>query len=316
MSLATIATEFNTVNGLIIPPQGRLTVATGSPVVTSTDSANTTVYYAPYIGRRMPLYDGVRWTQHDFGGELSQATTDNTKSPAAVANSSNYDIFGWLDAGTYRATRGPAWSSDTSRGTGAGTTELEYVEGVLVNKIAITNGPAAQRGTYLGSVRSNGSAQVDWIYGAIAAGGTAGSFGVWNMYNRVDVQSFVGDSVDSFSVDTSIGQDGANMQFSFLSGLAEDCFDAAYHILANASGSAFSTNGIGYDSTASYVSGCNTGYTAASTFNSMIARYGTTALGWHSVHALNLSVAGTATFYSDAGVPTQLQAGMWFRFKM
>jgi hypothetical protein len=59
--------------------------------------------------------------------EMSQATTDATKSPAAVANSSVYDIFLMERfSGTLRATRGPAWSSDTSRGTGAGTSEIDF----------------------------------------------------------------------------------------------------------------------------------------------------------------------------------------------
>jgi hypothetical protein len=90
-------------------------------------------------------------------------------------------FFGWNDAGTFRATRGPAWTSDTARGTGAGTTELELVNGIYLNKVAITNGPAANRGTYLGTIRTNGSATVDVILGGTgAAGGESSTYGVWN----------------------------------------------------------------------------------------------------------------------------------------
>ena len=38
---------------------------------------------------------------HDIGGELSQALSDTTKSPAAAAANSLYDVFVWNDSGTY-----------------------------------------------------------------------------------------------------------------------------------------------------------------------------------------------------------------------
>ncbi|MBU6163192.1 MAG: hypothetical protein KGO50_18930, partial [Myxococcales bacterium] len=138
--------------GSVSPPQGRITLTTGTPVLTSTVSAATTVFYAPYSGRLVPLYSGSSFSMSDIGGELSQATTDSTKSPTACAANSNYDLFVWSDGGTFRCTRGPAWTSDTARGAGAGTTELVRVQGVLLNANNITNGPAAQRGTYVGTI--------------------------------------------------------------------------------------------------------------------------------------------------------------------
>lgn len=153
-------TQITSNSGYTIQPQGRLTITTGVPYPTSDVNNATTVYYTPARGSRVPIYDGSVWNITNFA-ELSQATTDNTKSPAAVANNSNYDVFVWNDAGTIRATRGPAWSSATSRGTGAGTTELELVNGIYVNKVNITNGPNAQRGTYVGTIRSDGGAAID-----------------------------------------------------------------------------------------------------------------------------------------------------------
>ena len=102
------------------------------------------------------------------GSIISDVTT--TKSPAAATTNSNYDLFVWNDGGTYRCTRGPAWSSDTARGTGAGTTELQLLNGILTNKNAITNGPAANKGTYVGTVRTNGSSQVDFQLAGMGTG--------------------------------------------------------------------------------------------------------------------------------------------------
>src|SRR4030095_7670960 len=121
------------------PPQGRLTLTAGIPVMTSAVSGQTIVYYTPYIGNQVPLYDGTSFVPTTFA-ELSQLTTDTTKSPAAVGANQNYDEFAWSDSGTVRCTRGPAWSSDTARGTGAGTTELQIIQGFLTNKLVITTG--------------------------------------------------------------------------------------------------------------------------------------------------------------------------------
>lgn len=160
-------------DAIYVGAQGRLTLTSATPVTSGDVTGATTVYFTPYKGNKVELYDGTGWTLRTFT-ELSQATTDTTKSPAAVANDSCYDLFVWDDAGTLRCTRGPAWSSLTARGTGAGTTELEVLEGREVNKVAITNGPAAQRGLYVGTIRSDGSAQIN---------DSATKRYVWNRYN-------------------------------------------------------------------------------------------------------------------------------------
>lgn len=195
---------------------GRLTLASGTPVMTANATGNTTVYVTPYNGDVIPIYDGTRMVPTVFT-ELSQATTDTTKSPAAVANNSNYDVFVWNDSGTLRATRGPAWTSDTARGTGAGTTELEMVKGIYVNKIAITNGPAAQRGTYVGSIRSNGSAQIDWKLGGTASGGSSIFAGVWNAYNQVDHVAYGHDSVTSYTYQSTTVRSSNNSDLNRVS---------------------------------------------------------------------------------------------------
>lgn len=93
--------------------------------------------------------------------EMVQATTDATKSPAPVAPSSIYDILAWDDGtGTLWATRGLPWASDISRGTGAGTAEIDFTTAFPTNKYAVGNGPAANRGVLVGSVRSDALGQL------------------------------------------------------------------------------------------------------------------------------------------------------------
>lgn len=145
-------------------PQIRITLVSGVPI-TTTDQAGITAHFCtPYPGGSTSATSFVPITTNGSTftmisvGEMTQATTDTTKSPAAVANNSVYDILEWSDSGTIRCTRSVAWASDTSRGTGAGTAEIDFTTKFPTNKNAVTNGPAANRGVLIGSVRSNGSA--------------------------------------------------------------------------------------------------------------------------------------------------------------
>jgi hypothetical protein len=288
----------------VTPPQGRITLTTGVDILSSTVSGATTVYYTPSIGNSVPIYDGTRFINTTFG-ELSQATTDTTKSPAAVAANKNYDLFVWNDSGTIRCTRGPLWSSDTARGTGAGTTELQRVLGIWTNKVAITNGPAANKGTYVGTIRSNGSSQIDFIFGASAAGGTAGSFGVWNAYNRIPMSSVVANSTASWTYNSSTTRAVAasnTMRHSFVIGLPGESVEANWSVVAQSVAPAL--GGIGLDSTTT-PSGVP-GYFFGS-FGQLMASYRNSALlGFHFLQALEAVNTGSAqvdTFFgSGSGV--------------
>jgi hypothetical protein len=194
-----------------VTPGGRLTLTTAVPVTTADVTGATTVYYTPYQHDTVELYDGAVWNKHQFA-ELSQATSDSTKSPAAVGASSNYDVFVWNDAGTLRATRGPVWSSATTRGTGAGTTELELFEGRLVNKVAITNGPGVRKGVYVGSIRSDASSQINDSYALRHC---------WNTYNRVLRQGRNNFTADRNTASTTYVELNSEIRVSYLLGLDE-----------------------------------------------------------------------------------------------
>ena len=183
----------------------------------------TSIFYTPVIGRSVPLWDGVSaYAIQDIGGELSQALTDTTKSPAAAAASKNYDMFVWLDGAVPRCTRGPAWSTDIVRGTGAGTTELELVNGFYVNKYAIANGPAARRGLFVGSIRTNAAATLDWSTGSLATGGGTANLTVWNAYNQIELQATVQEAAASWSYASGTPRplnNSANNRINMLCGL-------------------------------------------------------------------------------------------------
>lgn len=236
--------------GILSPPQGRLTLVSGTPVMTTSQASKTTLYYALYVGNQAPVYDGTKFTMKAFT-ELSAVTTDTTKSPAAIGASKVNDWFLWDDAGTMRISHGPDWTNDTTRAAG---TALVNVNGTWLNNASITNGPAAQRGTYLGTTRSDASSQLNWVYGAP---GTAALLNVWNAYNRVPATSTVSASASNWSyTSATVRQANASAacQISFISGLAEEPVNVDLSTQANmpTNAGSFCQMGFAMDSTSTF----------------------------------------------------------------
>jgi hypothetical protein len=299
-----------------ITPQGRLTAASGVPVMSSNVTGATSCYYTPYIGQIVPIYDGTRWVATDIGGELSNVLANSSTGkagPAAVAANSNYDLFIWNDAGTVRLTRGPAWTSATARGTGAGTTELQQVNGIWTNKQAITNGPAANRGIYVGSIRTDGSGTLSVSFGGSTNGGVLGRLYVWNMYNRKQATVLVSDTTSyTYSSSTVRSAHGsANNAITFLFGFAEDAFLVNYKQIITFTAAA--SNGVAW--------GANTDSTINFDVNSvfllpnptaavrtyeltMAGLYPATLLGAHTVNATEQGDGTNAIQFNGFGTAT------------
>jgi hypothetical protein len=111
--------------------------------------------------------------------------------------------------------RGPLWATDTTRGTGPSTTELERVGQRYVNKYGVMNGPNAQRGLYVGTIR----------VGASGVSDSQTFRHVWNAYNRVQRHMFVVDAASTWNYTlAAIRQANGNAanQLDFVMGLIED----------------------------------------------------------------------------------------------
>jgi hypothetical protein len=263
--------------------EGRLTLTSGAPVMTSSVPGATALLYTPYVGNRVSLYDGSSaWTEIAFA-EISiplAGTTANT----------NYDVFGYSSGGVL-ALELVAWTNDTTRATG-----LARQNGVLVK-----SGGTSRR--FLGTIRTGSAGQCDWVLGSIAANGGQAKLNVWNMYNRVAVGTLVGDSTNSWSLAASAtraANNSSSMRASFVSGLAEDVFEGSYTCPGQPGVSGNCAAGVGYDSTTTF-SGRVT-FSQASAAAPLAGQYSTTALGFHYFQALeSANVTGTATFYGDAG---------------
>ena len=88
---------------------GRLTLTSGAPVTTSDVLAATTLYYTPYRGGVLPLYDGARFSLYSFS-EISVAV------PATLFRV--FDIFAYLSGGA-AALETNNWNQTTVTATAA-----------------------------------------------------------------------------------------------------------------------------------------------------------------------------------------------------
>jgi hypothetical protein len=199
-------------------PGGRLTPTTGTPIPSAAVSAGANVYYSPHNGPHIPIFDGSVMVPTLFN-ELTNVLSNATDNPAAAVASKIYDLFVWLKAGVPTLSRGPAWTSDTVRSLG-----ISRTSGLWTNTSGITNGPAANRGTYVGSIRTNAAATLDWGLGGSGPGGVNALLMVWNAYNRVPTVGASYDTTTSWNVpsgDRAMNGSGQNRVY-VLKGLNED----------------------------------------------------------------------------------------------
>ena len=136
--------------------EGRLTATSNTPVTTADVSGATSIYYTPYVGDKIALYDGSSWNIRTF--------TQITISLSGFTAIKPYDVFAYDNSGTVTIET-LIWTNNTTRATA-----LAYQNGVLSKSGATTR-------RYLGTVYIN------------ASGGQTEDTMVkrylWNYYNRV-----------------------------------------------------------------------------------------------------------------------------------
>ncbi len=261
---------------------GRLTLASGTPVTTSDLTAQGTIYFTPYNGSRISLYDGTKWVLHDFT-QRSLALT--------VSSGSNYDVFMYDNAGTLTLELSAAWTNDTTR-----SDALTTLSGIHVKNAATTR-------RYLGTIRGSGA--------NVTEDSVSKRF-VWNHCNRRPRFLRVVDTTDSWTSSTTTWRHANNSsanRVEYVVGQAEPLV----HVFAM--GSAYTlvnlAAGVGVDVTnansAALKGNMGTGATPGKL---MAADYaGQPGLGYHFIAWLEILASGTVTFYGDNG-GTGMQLGM------
>lgn len=245
-------------NPAVPQPQGRLTLTSATPVLAADALAQTAVYYTPYVGNLVPIYNGSAMIPTTFA-ELTL-----TLNATPHVSNSIYDVFMFSNSGVATICTGPAWTTITAgsgaRGAGAGTTQLSRVAGYWVNTVSMTgkNGAttyssiAANQATYLGSIFIDGTAaQISCMVNY----GQSRKWGVWNAYNRAPIIMLGGDATATWAYSTNTirqSRADATNTMAIFSGLPEEVIPINFVqsvTLANGAGQPGARIGVGVNST-------------------------------------------------------------------
>jgi hypothetical protein len=297
----------------VVPaPQGRLTLTSGTPVINGDVTAATAVYYTPYVGDDVPIYNGTSFIPQSIVSELQLTLTSSHVA------SNIYDLFIFNNSGVVTLGSGPSWSAGTSgsitagscaRGTGVGGAALTRIQGILTNAVSMTirygNGTvtatvAANQATYVGSMFMDGTngqvtCNVSW--------GSSRKYGIWNAYNRVPIILKAGDASggsDTSTIFHALLGNTAN-SLTTLTGLAEEYVALAAVDVIVQTGSDNETIAIGVNST-SVATGLNSIFNsgASGLKNTIRAEYDMApSLGINTI---------TSLFKTSGGAPTIVAA--------
>jgi hypothetical protein len=135
---------------------GRLTLESGVPISTTDQTSKTTIFFTPYQGNAISLYDGSQWKYLHFA--------ETSVSLGTLIANTNYDIFAYDNSGTLALEIGPAWTNDTTRSTAI----------VLQDGIYVRSGSTTRR--YLGTFRT--------VTTTTTESSLSRRF-LWNFYNQV-----------------------------------------------------------------------------------------------------------------------------------
>jgi len=214
-------------------PGGRLTLQSGVPVMFTNQLNKQVIFYAPYQGAFVPIYNGTTMQPYQFTSSLNDTVglQLNMGGAANFPSGTAFDVFVTLIGGipTLVATQ---WTNVTTRAT-----TLSIFGGVLTNSGSMTSqtGPntsatvAVNQGTFLGSVAmAAGNGATQWQFGANV---TAGSFNIANYYNPVLFTSIVTDNSGGYTyVSATVRQarNNASNQHTFMSCSSERAIFAYY----------------------------------------------------------------------------------------
>jgi hypothetical protein len=261
-------------------------------VTTADVTGATNIYFAPYTGNRIALYDGSSdWNIRTF--------TVITIAVGTIDAGKPYDLFAYDNSGTVTFDAPLAWTNDTSRATA-----LTTQDGVLVKTGATTR-------RYIGTFYTTATTTTEDSF--------AKRF-VWNYYHRVRKPMRVLDATNSWTYTTATWRQSngstAN-QLDFVVGVAECAVSVNVTALSSNSSDVGRAAGIGLDSTSSPTALVtnNSVYHSSVTVNtwaqhSVWGRFYPSE-GRHFYAWLEYSNAtGTCTWIGDSGVATFIQTGI------
>ena len=285
--------------------RARVSLASGIAITESDIAGATTVYVVPAGHNLTPLWDGTKDVVKAYSS-LS-ITLDATNAPLW----NNFDVWLGVSGGNVVCGYGPPWTagavagSDSARGTGTGSTELELFNGRLVNKNAITirrNNSTiysipARQANLVGGFRTNGNGFTE---------DSAANRLVWSVLGAPRFGKVV-DTTDNWVYSASAYRQfrgSASNRFAYFQGLGGRPLVAAVSACVGTTNTANVGIGVGIDSTTVNSATLFPFYTISSVKNEYInASYrGIPGIGYHEIWPLEKGggTAETQTWLGDA----------------
>jgi hypothetical protein len=268
---------------------GRLTLQSGIPIPTTDQTGKSVIYYTPYNGNRIALYNtsSSSWLTYVFS-EISLTLS-------SLTSATNYDVFVYNNAGTPALELSAAWASNTSP-----TDSI-----VLQAGVSVKSSDHSRR--WVGTIRTTGTTTTEDSGGG-ASSQVGGKRFVWNAYNRVRRPLNVIDGTGTWSYTTATwrqanGASGNKVEYV--------CGDASIMLEAevvstvaiqSASNNAYC--GIGIDSTSANSGLCALTYFGGAQINvPLTARYtGIPGLGYHAINWMEKGTsAAVCVFFGNNG---------------
>lgn len=260
--------------------EGRLTLTTGLAVTSSDVTAAGTLYFTPYLGNRIRIYDGTRWVLYTFTEKSLSLTLTSGK---------NYDVFIYDTGAGLGLELSAAWTDDTTRADA-----LTTQDGVDVKSGATTR-------LWLGTIRASGTNTTE---------DSRKSRYVWNRYNQVERPFYATDSTNSWNYstnawrasnnDTTLGTNRVAAVFGAVDGFVH----VRCSLIGGSSVASFTAIGVGVDSTT--VDSAN--WQAATAANSG-SFYGTMFADYDARPGIGFHYFQRIERYDDAGGGTAIWIG-------
>lgn len=252
--------------------QGRLTLTTAVSVTTADVTAAGTLYFTPYKGNSIGLYNGATWDVINF--------TETSLDISGYTASKPYDIWAYNNSGTL-ALESTIWTNDTTRATALTTQDGVYVK----------TGVTTRR--YLGTIRMTGT---------LGECEDSKAFrGVFNYYNRVKRNLYKYSSEENTYAGVTFKYfDASDSNIGVIIGVAEDTVTLGMNcILAAPDESTPGYMAIGYDTSASMAT--SNSYTGHALNASILVYFSidhNPAAGYHYYAAIERAsnVSDTITF--------------------
>lgn len=264
--------SFNRMGGLFIPSycDGRLTTETGVAVSTSDRTSQGTLYFTPYLGNRITIYDGTRWKLYSFTERSLSLTLTSGK---------NYDVFIYDNAGTLTLELSAAWTNDSTRADALTTQDGVYVK----------SGATTRR--WLGTIRASGTNTTE--------DSEAKRF-VWNAFNKVHRSLYKVEATDSWSYGTNTWRQANGSASNQVEVVLGSASLVNVNVIANAYNGSTSNRwaGVGIDSTSSPSGVRGVSYGANIDVPCLANYVGSLATGYHYIAWLEKADSAT-TFSGD-----------------